>query len=76
MVLAALNDDRSEERIAARLGSYEFGTPATHGCGSGVTGLSLGLRRLMTCELSLSRVGTPCHKRPNVRYVIIGATAL
>lgn len=29
MVLAALNDDRSEERIAARLGSYEFGTPAS-----------------------------------------------
>ena len=29
MVLAALGDDFSEERLAAQLGSYEFGTPAS-----------------------------------------------
>jgi len=29
MVLAAMGDDFSEERLAAWLGSYEFGTPAS-----------------------------------------------
>jgi len=29
MVLAAMGDDFSEERLAAQLGSYEFGTPAS-----------------------------------------------
>ncbi len=29
MVLAALGDDRSEAQLAATMGSYEFGTPAS-----------------------------------------------
>ena len=29
MVLAAMGDERTEQQLAATLGSYEFGTPAS-----------------------------------------------